>query len=184
MKIIKAVVRTKYKNREKYKHLGKNIFQDLESSHVFLTLYCELEEEENTEEPLENLLDEYHVHCTDYLEETVVDGKKVIIFELEGSLAEEGDVSEDILNMKAVAALVGGRIYEDEWGNYIEEVAEQKVAKRGSRNYLTYGICYGLLAGSVGMSMCSVNGRVDLGAVALCGGVVLGLFIGMSLKKK
>lgn len=184
MKIIKSVVRTKYKNREKYKPVGKNIFQDLENNHVYLTLYCELEEEENTEEPLENLLDEYYVNCTDYLEETEVDGKKVIIFELEGSLADTGGVSDDMKNMKAVAALVGGRVYEDDWGNYIEEVAEQKVPKKGSRNYLTYGACYGLLAGSVGMSMCSMYGRTDLGAVALCGGVVLGLFIGMSLKKK
>lgn len=184
MKIIKSVVRTKYKNREKFKPLGKNIFQDLENNHVYQTLYCELEEEENTEEPLEYILDEYYVNCTDYMEETKVDDKQVFIFELEGSLADTDGVSDDIRNMKAIAALVGGRVYEDDWGNYVEEVAEQKVAKKGSRNYLTYGVCYGLLAGAVGMSLCSMYGRTELGAVALCGGVSLGLFIGMSFKKK
>lgn len=184
MKIIKSVKRKQYANIQKYKAIDKNIFQSLENEHVYMTLYCELEEEENTQEPLENILDEYYVNCTDYMEECEVDGKKVIIFELEGSLAKTGAVSDDIKNMKAIATLVGGRVFEDDWGNYIEEIGEKKVAKKGSSNYLTYGICYGMLAGSVGMSMCSMYGRVELGAVALCGGILLGLLGGMLIKKK
>lgn len=184
MKIIKSVVRTKYKNREKFKPLGKNIFQDLQNSHVYLTLYCELEEEENTEEPLENILDEYYVNCTDYMEETEVDGKKVFIFEMEGSLADAGGVSDDIRNMKAVAALIGSRVYEDDWGNYIEEDSEKKVSKKGSRNYWFYGACYGLLAGSVIMSLLNNAGRSDLGGVALSLGMLLGAFFGSIMKKK
>lgn len=73
-------------------------------------MYSELEEGEDTQYPLEDLLDKYLVNCTDVMEEKEVDGTRVFIFETEGD--EEA--------IKSIAGLVGKRIYNYKDGDYIK----------------------------------------------------------------
>lgn len=121
MKIIKALVLDKYSDDKRYSQYDEYIFKDLtggiggkmgissEPSYC-ITLYAELEEGEDTQYPLEDILDEYLVNCTDVIEEKEEDGKRIYIFEIE---------SEDEETIKTIAGLIGKRVYNYEDGDYI-----------------------------------------------------------------
>lgn len=122
MKIIKALVLDKYNNDEIYSQYDEYIFKDITggvagemgiwSEPVYcVTLYSELEEGEDTQYPLEDILDEYFVNCTDVMEEKEEDGKRIFIFEIE---------CQDVETAKTIAGLVGKRVYNYEDGDYIE----------------------------------------------------------------
>lgn len=107
MKIIKSLHLEKYDDREKYRPMDDTIFEDLGGETYCLTLYCELEEGEDTQYPLEDILDEYYVNCTGYLEEQEVEGKRILIVEMEGSLDRESNLE----HIKAVSGLIGKRVF-------------------------------------------------------------------------
>ena len=70
-----------------------------------------MENSEDTQYPLEDILDKYLVNCTDVMEEKEEDDKRIFIFEIEG---------DDEENIKAIAGLVGKRVYNYEDGDYIK----------------------------------------------------------------
>lgn len=107
MKIIKPLVLDKYNNREEYLPVDEVIFENLGGGTYCLALYCELEENEDTQSPLEDILDEYYVNCTDYIEEKESDGKRILSVEIEGSLDKESNLE----NIKKVSELIGKRVY-------------------------------------------------------------------------
>lgn len=106
MKIVKALVLDKYNDSRKYSPVDGIIFENLMEDTYCLTLYCELEEGEDTQYPLEDILDEHYANCTDYMEEREVDGKKVFIVEIEGSLDKESSLK----NIKEISGLIGKRV--------------------------------------------------------------------------
>ena len=67
--------------------------------------------EEDTQYPLEDILDKYYVNCTEIMEEKEESGKRIFIFEVEG---------EDIEAIKSIANLVGKRVYNYKDGDYIK----------------------------------------------------------------
>ena len=65
---------------------------DITSGPVYcVTLYAELEDDEDTQYPLEDILDKYYVNCTDVMEEREEAGKSIFIFEIEGE--DEGAIN-------------------------------------------------------------------------------------------
>ncbi len=51
-------------------------------------------------------------------------------------------------------------------------------------NHMALGMCFGMLAGSVGMSILSSYGKTALGSVCLPAGMFVGMVIGMLIPKK
>lgn len=54
----------------------------------------------------------------------------------------------------------------------------------GQEDYMTYGMVFGMSAGSVGMALCSAFGAVEWGALCISLGMIIGMVIGKSIKKK
>ena len=59
-------------------------------------------------------------------------------------------------------------------GNAIQETDR----KEKQSNYMSEGMCFGMLAGSVGMSILSMFGLVAWGGVSISVGLLLGMVIG------
>ncbi len=123
MKIIKALKLDKYNDSARYTPYEGFIYKDatggvggkmgITSGSVYcVTLYAELEDdEEDTQYPLEDLLDKYLVNCTEVMEEKEEAGKRIFIFEIEGT---------DENSVKQIADLVGKRVYNYEDGDYVK----------------------------------------------------------------
>ncbi len=122
MKIIKALELDKYSDVERYTQQEEFIYKDAtggvagemgiaEGPAYCITLYTELENEEDTQYPLEDILDKYLVNCTEVMEEKEEEGKRIYIFEVEG---------QDIERIKQIADLIGRRVYNYEDGDYIK----------------------------------------------------------------
>ncbi len=123
MKIIKALKLDKYNDSARYTPYEGFIYKDatggvggnmgITSGSVYcVTLYAELEDdEEDTQYPLEDLLDKYLVNCTEVMEEKEEAGKRIFIFEIEGT---------DENSVKQIADLVGKRVYNYQDGEYIK----------------------------------------------------------------
>ena len=117
MKIIKSVKLDKYEDTQRYSPINEHIYKNLQDNNFNLTLYCELENGDDTQYPLEDILDKYYVNCTDYIDEQNVEGKHIYIFELEGSLGNESQDFKDILE---VSQLIGKRVFNYEDSGYIK----------------------------------------------------------------
>lgn len=123
MKIIKALKLDKYDNSERYTQYEGFIYKDVtggvggkmgfSSEPVYcVTLYTELENGEDTQYPLEDILDKYYVNCSqDVFDEIEEDGKRIFIFEIEG---------HDEKSIKTIASLIGKRVFNYEEGDYIK----------------------------------------------------------------
>lgn len=122
MKIIKALKLDKYDDCARYTQHEGFVYRDatggvggkmgIASGPVFcVTLYAELEDDEDTQYLLENILDKYYVNCTDVMEEKEEAGKRIYIFEIEGENEEA---------IKTITGLVGKRVYNYEDGDYIK----------------------------------------------------------------
>lgn len=122
MRILRALELDKYSDNARYTRHDSFVYEDatggvggkmgITTGSVYcVTLYAELEEGEDTQYPLEDLLDKYYVNCTEVMEEKEEDGKRIYIFEIEG---------EDAEAVKTIAGLVGKRVYNYEDGAYIK----------------------------------------------------------------
>lgn len=117
MKNIKAIVLEKYNDSTKYKEIDENVYKNLSDGNFRITLSCELEKEEDSQYPLEDILDKYYVNCTDYFEEKNDGAIRTLIFELEGSL---NDNEDNYNNIMEVSKIIGKRVYNKEENGYIK----------------------------------------------------------------
>ena len=92
MKIKNSIVIPKYKNNDYLMLSENNIYR--KNGKTYITLYCILEKGEDTQYPLENLLDGYLVNCTEHIENLILNEKNVLIVELEGEYENIVDVSK------------------------------------------------------------------------------------------
>jgi len=98
----------KYKNEQKYQHIGGGIFEDLENKRYVITLRINLEDGEDSQYPLEDILDEYLVNCTDHFEEGEnEDGTLWVEAEIEDGNDEN---FESLDTIKKIAALAENRV--------------------------------------------------------------------------
>ncbi len=127
MKIIKALKLEKYDSKERYTQVDGFVYRDAASGSMGIsdsavycvTLYCELEENEDTQYPLEDILDKYNVNCTDVMEEKEENGRRIYIVELEGTEPE---------SIREIAGLVGKRVFNYEEGDCIKLGIESQLS--------------------------------------------------------
>lgn len=121
MKNISSIALSKYQDIQKYQNLGNGIYKDLENKRFVITLCFELDENDNFQYPLEDVLDEYYVNCTDHIVEKEEKGVRILETEIEDGNDENFESLEII---EKIASLVGKRIYNKEDGDYVELVIE------------------------------------------------------------
>lgn len=101
MYIIKSIHPEKYNSKDYMLQEGF-MHKRLPTSTYCITFQAELEPNEDTQYPLEDILDNYAVNCTDDVREYMDGDRHIFVFELE---SDELDV------VKRVSHLVGKRVY-------------------------------------------------------------------------
>ena len=66
--------------------------------------------------------------------------------------------------------------------NTFEFEAEEKDEKRA--NYMALGMCFGAMAGSVGLCILAMFGKIAWGGLSVGIGLLAGMLIGMAIPKK
>lgn len=117
MKNIETVILDKYQNKKNYEELENGIYKDLKNKRYVITLRFELEKNENSQYPLEDILDKYYVNCTSYI---VEDGNCMEVEIEDGN----DDNFESLDTIKEIASLVGKKIYNKEEDGYMKLVVE------------------------------------------------------------
>ncbi len=96
----------KYKDNPNFELIDGNIYKDLEEDHYVFALSYELEDEEDPQYPLEDILDKFYLHVSDFIDEESYNTSKEVTLELGGGL---DDVKE------AIGAIIGKRVYNEEF---------------------------------------------------------------------
>ena len=105
MKNIALVELDKYTGNPGYRHIEGNIYESLEEKeHVFAFTY-ELEQGEDSQYPLEDLLDRFFLYVSDFVDEERFNTGPTVILELAGSL-------EDV--RETIRAIIGKRVFNKE----------------------------------------------------------------------
>lgn len=117
MKNIETVILDKYQNKKNYEELENGIYKDLKNKRYVITLRFELENNENSQYPLEDILDKYYVNCTSHIDE---DGNCMEVEIEDGN----DDNFESLDTIKEIASLVGKKIYNKEEDGYMKLVIE------------------------------------------------------------
>jgi len=106
MKNIQLAHLDKYKGNPNYELVEGNIYKDIEENHYVFALGYELEDEEDSQYPLEDLLDKFYLHVSDFIDEDRYYTEREVILELGGSL---NNIKE------AIDAIIGKRVYNEEY---------------------------------------------------------------------
>ena len=105
MKDIKQINLDKY-NNSNYELIENGIYKNTtEDIHVFAISY-ELEENEDSQYPLEDILDQFYLHVSDFIDEDAYYNSKIVNLELGGEL-------EDV--QKAITSIIDKRAYNAEY---------------------------------------------------------------------
>ena len=106
MKNIQLASLDKYKSNNNFELVDGNIYKDLgEDLYVFALSY-ELEDEEDSQYPLEDILDRYYLHVSDFIDEDRYSKSSDVTLELGGNLDNV---------KKAIDELIGKRVYNQEY---------------------------------------------------------------------
>lgn len=101
MKNIKLLKLEKYNDSSAYQEIETGIYKDLKDSdptNIKITLSFELEPNEDDQYPIEDILDKYYLHVSEFIDST---NDSILNLELAGEL-------EDIL---AARVIIGKRVY-------------------------------------------------------------------------
>jgi len=105
MKNIQTAVLDKY-NNSNYELIENGIYLNKDDQNYFIALTYELEENEDSQYPLEDILDKFYLHVSDFINEDSFHNSKNVTVELGGDL-------EDLQN--ATNNLIGKRAYNSEY---------------------------------------------------------------------
>ncbi|MFC3158013.1 hypothetical protein ACFOEQ_05460 [Chryseobacterium arachidis] len=78
MKNIQLTQLDKYKENPNYELTEGNIYKDIEENHYVFSLSYELEENEDSQYPLEDILDKFYLHVSDLLMKTITILQKIL----------------------------------------------------------------------------------------------------------
>jgi hypothetical protein len=106
MKNIQLAQLDKYNGNPNYELIEGNIYKDIEEGHYVFALSYELEGEEDSQYPLEDILDKFYLHVSDFIDEDSYYESRNVTLELGGDL-------EDV--KAAIAGIIGKRVYNEEY---------------------------------------------------------------------
>ncbi|MEL1244812.1 hypothetical protein AAEO56_11110 [Flavobacterium sp. DGU11] len=106
MKNIKLAELDKYDGNSNFELIEGNIYKDIEEDHYVFALSYELEDEEDSQYPLEDILDKFYLHVSDFIDEERYNTSKDVTLELGGNL---NNVKE------AISIIIGKRVYNEEY---------------------------------------------------------------------
>jgi len=106
MKNIQLASLDKYNSNNNFELVDGNIYKDLVEDHYVFALSYELEDEEDSQYPLEDILDRYYLHVSDFVDEDRYSNSSDVTLELGGNL---DNVKE------AIGELIGKRVYNQEY---------------------------------------------------------------------
>lgn len=113
MKNIRLETLEKYQGNANFQWIEGNIYKDLQEDHYVFALSYELEETEDSQYPLEDILDKYFLHVSDFIDEDSFYSSVEVTLELGG----------DLDNVKeAIASIIGKRAYNQEFEDEKGEV--------------------------------------------------------------
>ncbi|MDR2686595.1 MAG: hypothetical protein LBB75_02495 [Oscillospiraceae bacterium] len=107
MREIKHIHLEKYDDPARFKPIGGGAYRSLADDNFKVALSFTLEEGENTQYPMEDIMDKYFVNATDFMEVVQENGATVFRIELE-TLDDDDDSLESI---RTIAAMAGRRVY-------------------------------------------------------------------------
>lgn len=105
MKNIKQINLDKY-NNSKYELIEDNIYKNTEEDIYVFAINFELEKEEDSQYPLEDILDKFYLHVSDFIDEDAFYNSKNVNLELAGELSDVQD---------AIQSIIGKRVYNSEY---------------------------------------------------------------------
>ena len=98
---IQPIPLEKYQDAPTYEHVENGIYKDLSDTaktNYRIALSFELEDGEDTQYPIEDLLDKYRIHVSDFLES---ESEELFNVELAGPLE----------NLRLASSIIGKRVY-------------------------------------------------------------------------
>ena len=105
MKNIQQINLDKY-NNPKYELIENNVYKNKEDDiHVF-AINFELEENEDSQYPLEDILDKFYLHVSDFIDEDAFYTSRNVNLELAGELSDV---------QSAIKSIIGKRVYNSEF---------------------------------------------------------------------
>ena len=105
MKNIQQINLDKY-NNSKYELTENNVYKNKEEDIYVFAISFELEEDEDSQYPLEDILDKFYLHVSDFIDEDAYYTSKNVNLELGGEL-------KDVQN--AIKSIIGKRVYNSEY---------------------------------------------------------------------
>lgn len=104
MKNIRLALLDKYKDNPDYELTEGNIYRDPEEDHYVFAISYELEGEEDSQYPLEDILDKFYLHVSDFIDEDSYYISRNVTLELAGEL-------EDVKT--AIKSIIGKHVYNE-----------------------------------------------------------------------
>ena len=95
-------------NSTDFEECGNFVFKDLRNGSCRTAMMLELEEGEDTQYPLQNLLEKYSLSISDYFEVNEENGVFTLSIEFEGNLCSTED---NLLNIRKLLGIAGKRVY-------------------------------------------------------------------------
>ncbi|MGB0870484.1 MAG: hypothetical protein ACPGSD_12875 [Flavobacteriales bacterium] len=98
----------KYKNEQEYKLINHGIYEYLKEEDVYrMTISYQLKSENNTQYPMEDILDKYYLHVSDFLDSENDKNSNVFKLEVEGSLEDlvqsQEIIGKEVFNREFIA---------------------------------------------------------------------------------
>lgn len=102
MKNFRVIELEKLKDTSNFQQIEEGIYNDLNDDGGFATYRMDIEDGENTQYPLEDILDEYLVHVEEFLESADTNSLKCVF----------GGELDDVQNFKSI---IGKRAFNEEF---------------------------------------------------------------------
>ena len=97
----------KYDSNE-FDLIDNYIYRNLKNGNYCVAISFELENDEDTQNPLEDILEKYSVNITDFFEVNEKDGVYTLSIEIEGSLCYN---EVNLINIKNCLEIIGKRVH-------------------------------------------------------------------------
>ncbi|MFB9078920.1 hypothetical protein ACFFLS_10525 [Flavobacterium procerum] len=101
MKNIQQIELEKYDNPN-YELIENGIYFNKEDGDLYVfAIKYELEENEDSQYPLEDILDEFYLHVSDFVDEDAFENSKIVTLELGGDLEDVQNAAKNLIGKRA-----------------------------------------------------------------------------------